>query len=51
MYRLFVGERDPNLGADDDDDYRFEDDPDLDSDDWQDQSLYDDELLHHVDAP
>jgi hypothetical protein len=38
------GERDPNLGAGDDDDYRFDDDPDLDPDDWQDQALYDDML-------
>jgi hypothetical protein len=46
------GERDPSRAAvSDDDDYRFEDDPELDLGDWQDQSLYDDDLLHHVDAP
>jgi hypothetical protein len=41
VIRRSHGERDPNLGAGDDDDYRFDDDPDLDPDDWQDQALYD----------
>jgi hypothetical protein len=46
------GERDPSRAAvSDDDDCRFDDDPELVPDDWQDQSLYDDDLLHHVDAP
>jgi hypothetical protein len=46
------GERDPSRAVvSDDDDCRFDDDPELVPDDWQDQSLYDDDLLHHVDAP
>jgi hypothetical protein len=44
------GERDPNRAAVSDQDYRFDDDPDIDPDEWQDQSLYDAELLQHVDA-
>jgi hypothetical protein len=44
------GERDPNLGAVSDEDSRCDDDADIDPDEWQDQSLYDAELLQHVDA-
>jgi hypothetical protein len=45
------GERDPNRAAvSDDDDCRFDDDPDIDPEEWQDQSLYDAELLQHIDA-
>jgi hypothetical protein len=44
VIRRSHGERDPNLGASDDDDYRYDDDPDFDPDDWQDQALYDDML-------
>jgi hypothetical protein len=45
------GERDPSRAVvSDDDDCRFDDDPDIDPDEWQDQSLYDAELLQHVDA-
>jgi hypothetical protein len=45
------GERDPNRAAvSDDDDCRFDDDPDIDPDEWQDQSLYDAELLQHIEA-
>jgi hypothetical protein len=44
------GERDPNLGAVSDEDSRCDDDYGVDLDEWQDQSLYDAELLHHIEA-
>jgi hypothetical protein len=44
------GERGPDLGAVSDEDSRCDDDFGVDPDDWQDQSLYDTELLQHVDA-
>jgi hypothetical protein len=44
------GERDPDLGAVSDADFRCDDDYSVDPGDWQDQSLYDTELLQHVDA-
>jgi hypothetical protein len=48
--RHLHGERDPNLGAVSDEDSRCDDDYGVDPDEWQDQSLYDAELLLHVDA-
>jgi hypothetical protein len=44
------GERDPDLGAVSDADSRCDDDYGVIPGDWQDQSLYDTELLQHVDA-
>jgi hypothetical protein len=44
------GERDPNLGAVSDEDSRCDDDYGVDPEEWQDQSLYDAELLQHIEA-
>jgi hypothetical protein len=44
------GERDPDLGAVSDEDSRCDDDYGVDPDEWQDQSLYDAELLQHIEA-
>jgi hypothetical protein len=44
------GERDPDLGAVSDADSRCDDDYGVVPGDWQDQTLYDTELLQHIDA-
>jgi hypothetical protein len=44
------GERDPDLGVVSDEDSRCDDDYGVDPNEWQDQSLYDAELLQHIEA-